>query len=186
MFWKLIRWLLPLTLIAGLIASNALTFSYAYQYYVALNSTRLDPLGLSTYASEPSEQVEADQQTAVFLGDSRAVQWPSPQHESIQFLNRGIGAQTTAQVLHRHPAHVSPLKADFVIIQVGINDLKTLRLFPNSQEQIIHQTKENITQLAALAATDGSQVILTSVIPVRDVRPRRRPFWSPRTETAVV
>ncbi len=57
------------------------------------------------------------------------------------FVNRGIGNQTTAQVLGHFHAHVAPLHPQTIILQVGINDLKTIPLFPEQAETIIHIRK---------------------------------------------
>lgn len=40
------------------------------------------------------------------------------------------GAQTSAQVVWRFAEHIAPLQPDKIILQVGINDLKTIPLFP--------------------------------------------------------
>jgi len=63
----------------------------------------------------------------VFFGDSRAYDWPAPSGlEGLEFVNRGIGNQTTAQVLGRFEAHIAPLHPQVVVLQVGINDLKLI------------------------------------------------------------
>jgi lysophospholipase L1-like esterase len=46
--------------------------------------------------------------------------------KGFSFVNRGINTQTSAQVLGRFDKHVVPLHPNIVIVQVGINDLKTI------------------------------------------------------------
>src|SRR5437870_3849107 len=100
-------WLMAL-LAAALLASlvlNAWLAVQARQYYLELNQTRLDPLGLNAYPGgsrgpgTPEPGVSPG--TVVFFGDSRAAQWPAPELAGFTFANRGIGAQTSAQALQR-------------------------------------------------------------------------------------
>ena len=62
------------------VAMNLLLFDRGRQYYLQLNATRLDPLGLSYYATEIDQQPTAipSQKRVVFFGDSRAADWVFP------------------------------------------------------------------------------------------------------------
>ena len=53
----------------------------------------------------------------VLLGPSFAV---------TRWVNRGLGGQTTSQVLHRYPIDVAPLKPAVVVLVVGVNDLRMI------------------------------------------------------------
>ncbi len=176
-------------LIASLIG-NWLIFSQAKQFYTQLSATRLDPAGLRAYPTHGQGIAESDKTRIVFFGDSRAAQWPNlntlPQFE---FINRGIGAQTSTQVRQRLKDHLLPLDADFVIIQVGINDLTSIPLFPDSKKYIIRMVKENISWIVAEVAETNSQnqtVILTTIFPTGDIPLIRQPFWSSDIEDAIV
>lgn len=173
-------------LIIGLwasLAANILLFAQGRQYYLELNATRLDPLGLNRFADQPMPS--GPQPVAVFLGDSRAASWPAPQVAGWQFINRSIGAQTTAQVLGRFEAHVLPLQPKIVILQVGINDLKTIPLFPERQAEITIDAKTNLREITERAKTLGAIVILTTIFPVGEVPLQRRLFWSGEVALAV-
>ncbi len=93
------------------VALNLLLFVAARKYYLQRNAASLDPLGLSFYpAGSDPQPPTAAQLRVVFFGDSRAYDWPAPSGlEGFEFVNRGIGNQTTAQVLSRFDAHVAPL-----------------------------------------------------------------------------
>jgi hypothetical protein len=136
---RVLRLIMPL-LVAGLLISitlNLFLYTQGREYYLQLNETRLDPLGLSYYpsVSDPKALTASRQTVVVFVGDSRAASWPPPANlEGFEFINRGIGAQTSAQTLHRFKAQVKPLQPHIVILQVGINDLKTIPLFPERKE----------------------------------------------------
>src|SRR5687768_7914035 len=112
--------------------------------------------------------------------------WPSPDgFDNMTFVNRGIGAQTSAQNWLRFAYHVTPLKPQIFILQVGVNDLKTIPLFPERQQSLIETCQENIHEMVAAANDLGATVVLTTIFPVGDVPLQRRPFWSDEVKTAV-
>ncbi|MBN2394056.1 MAG: SGNH/GDSL hydrolase family protein, partial [Anaerolineae bacterium] len=136
-------------LLLGSIALNVLLFRRGQQYYSLLNAVKLDPIGLDWYGSSDMPR-DTDQRRVVFFGDSRAYSWPAiPELKTYQFVNRGIGNETSAQALERFDAHVAPLNPDIVIIQVGVNDLKTIPLFPEQKASITANCKANIAAIVA-------------------------------------
>ena len=160
---------------------NGVLYLRGRMYYHQLNQVRLDPLGLSVYPAEavPPPQSEGAPIRVVFLGDSRAAAWPAPVRlDGFEFINRGIGAETTAQTLARYDAHVSPLYADILIVQAGINDLKTIPLFPERQEAIIQSVKMNLAEIVQRALDQDMRVVLTTIIPEGQIPLERRLFWS--------
>ena len=179
--------LLLVTILLISLALNGYLFLKARQYYLELNGTRLDPLGLSFYPSEPiTKQTEDGEITAIFFGDSRAAQWPNPTElDNYHFINRGIGSQTSVQIAARFQQHVVPLQPDLIIVQMCINDLKTIPLFPHNEQAIIQNCVANIEQVLADADQIGASVILTTVFPVGDVPLERQIVWSPKIAEAV-
>lgn len=173
-----------LLLLTVSMVSNGGLLLYARQQYQAVNAARLDPLNLGYFPAKPPEHVEGV--TAVFFGDSRAAQWPAPDGlTGIHFVNRGIGAQTSAQIAGRFEAHIRPLQPDILIVQMCINDLKAVAIFPAHQEQIIANCQNNINQVVQQATEMGTTVILTTVFPVGEFPWYRRLLWSPEIDTAV-
>jgi lysophospholipase L1-like esterase len=181
--------LIPALLSVALLASVALNlalFIQSRQYYLQLNETRLDPLGLSSYAPDSLQNVvNSGKPMVVFFGDSRAADWPPPDLARFEFINRGIGAQTSAQALQRFDYHVRPLHPQVVLVQVGINDLKTIPLFPERKEAIIASCRDNIRHIVTQSVNGGAIVILTTIFPAGDVPLERRPFWSPDVAEAI-
>jgi lysophospholipase L1-like esterase len=170
------------------VAFNALLFAQARNFYLQLNETRLDPLGLRSFSTDSGQHdVPAPTKaTVVFFGDSRAAQWPFPdQLKGFSFVNRGIPYQTTAQVLGRFDEHIAPLRPHIVVVQVGINDLKTIPLFPERKAAIIANCKANIRQMVARSVASGATVILTTIFPVGSVPLAWKPFWSSDVALAV-
>lgn len=166
---------------------NWILYSYAQQYYLQLNGTRLDPLGL-TFHSFDNQPVasNSDKTRVVFFGDSRVADWPAPSDMAeFEFINRGIGAQTSIQALQRFDYHVKPLQPQIIIVQTCINDLKTVPLFPALKKMIIANCKENIQQIVTKSADLGAIVILTTIFPISEVPLERRLFWSPEVGQAI-
>jgi lysophospholipase L1-like esterase len=174
-------------LVASLWA-NWLLYQESNGNYRDLNRVRLDPLGLRVFATEDPEAARAGGlPVVVFYGDSRAAEWTAPEGlTGYHFINRGIGAQTTTQILGRFAQDVAPLQPEVVILQAGINDLKTLPLFPDDAAWIVQNTKDNLARMVALAREAGAQqVILTTIFPSGAIPLERQLVWSPAVGEAV-
>jgi lysophospholipase L1-like esterase len=165
------------------VATNVALYKRAQQYYLQLNASHLDPLGLSAFEDTPKN---VQSPLIIFFGDSRAAQWPPPtQIKNVTFVNRGIGNQTTAQILGRFQAHVTPLHPQIIVLQAGINDLKTIPLFPDQKEAIIHKCKANLKQIVDRSLATGARVIVTTIFPLGKLPMERRPFWSDDVRIAI-
>ncbi|MEL6556283.1 MAG: GDSL-type esterase/lipase family protein [Cyanobacteria bacterium J06621_11] len=179
-----------LTLLLGLsVTLNRMLWKRATLYYKESNATRLDPIGLKAFETTDMSEDRSKEGAltrVVFVGDSRAASWPSPVMSGYEFVNRGIGSQTSTQVLQRFSAHVTPLRPDVVVIQVGINDIKTIGLFPEQASEILSDVRSNILQLINQSEAAGAVVILSSILPPGRITLARRPFWSDEIDMAVV
>ncbi len=178
--------LLAAALLASL-ALNIFLFERGRQHYLQLNQVRLDPPGLGYFPIETGrpDNTYPGKVTVVFFGDSRAAQWPSPSLDRFEFINRGVGAQTSAQAVLRFYQHVRPLHPRVIIIQIGVNDLKTIPLFPRQKAAIVANCKSNIRRLVDQSVDSGAHVILTTIFPLGQVPLERRPFWSDDVAQAV-
>jgi lysophospholipase L1-like esterase len=151
-------------------------FRQSEHYYSQLNALRLDPLELGYFQGASTSAPGAP--LVVFYGDSRAAEWPAPDVGRFEFANRGIPAQTSTQVLERFDADVRPLGPKVVLIQVGINDLKTIPLFSHDRTTIVTDCEKNIRRTVQKSTDLGATVILTTIFPVGDVPLQRRLVWS--------
>jgi len=174
-----------LVMLGSSIFFNVMLYERARKYYVELNQTRLDPLGLSAYPGNLKYGVNRYPFRVVFFGDSRAASWKAPGFSGIEFVNRGIASQTSIQVRERFPSHVQSLKPDVVVIQVGINDLKAIALFPDRKASIIADCQANIKHMVDDSKKLGATVIVTTIFPVGEVPLERRPVWSDAIAEAV-
>ncbi len=114
----------------------------------------------NTNAANPGES------RAVFMGNSITAQWKTLDAGFFRgklYINRGIGGQTTAQMLVRFRQDVIDLKPAVVVIMGGTNDLAGLGGLV-SVENIFG----NIVSMAELAKANGIKVVLCSVLPAYD------------------
>ncbi|NJR26359.1 MAG: SGNH/GDSL hydrolase family protein [Richelia sp. CSU_2_1] len=174
-----------LVVLGSSIALNMLLYSRAKRYYLEVNQTRLDPFGLNEYPANLQQVTKTDRARIVFFGDSRAASWSPPNIGEYEFINRGIGSQTSVQTIQRFAAHVTPLKPNIIIIQVGVNDLKTIALFPDRRDAIVANCKANIRQIVAESGNLGAVAIVTTIFPVGEVPIERKPFWSDKISAAI-
>ncbi|MDH6533430.1 acylhydrolase [Parabacteroides sp. 52] len=102
----------------------------------------------------------------VFMGNSITDGWwPADSMFFIKndYIDRGIGGQTTAEMLVRFRADVIQLKPQAVVILAGTNDIAQ-NIGYISQENIFG----NIVSMAELAKANNIHVILCSILPVYD------------------
>jgi len=100
----------------------------------------------------------------VFMGDSITAGWKLDQSfPGKPYINRGIGGQTTPQMVVRFRQDVIDLKPKAVVILAGINDIAG-----NTGPMTLEQTEGNIASMAELASANGIRVVLCSVLPAFD------------------
>jgi lysophospholipase L1-like esterase len=104
--------------------------------------------------------------------------WSPPKIDGYDVVNLGIGNQTTEQALLRFDADVAPLHPAAVVVQVGVNDLKALPLFPARQDEIVRGCKANIARIVEKSRALGAKVILLTIFSLGDVPIYRRAVWS--------
>ncbi|MDV3353370.1 SGNH/GDSL hydrolase family protein [Leptolyngbyaceae cyanobacterium CCMR0082] len=169
---------LGIPLVGASVALNFFLYGQLTKYYVELNQVRLDPLGLSYYKPNSNLNDKGDNKRVIIFGDSRAADWPTPQIKGYEFVNRGVGGQTSAQTSQRFDFHLGDLEPDIVVIQVGINDLKAIPLMPDERNVIIDLCRANIRQITEDAKALGATVIISTILPVGEVPLVRKPVWS--------
>jgi len=118
----------------------------------------------------------ADEKRVVFMGDSITDGWGRKYGKFFPgkpYVNRGIGGQTTPQMLLRFRADVLALEPKAVVILAGTNDIAG-----NTGPMTLEAIEDNLMSMAELAKAHGIRVVLSSVMPVCDyIRPQteRRP-----------
>lgn len=112
----------------------------------------------------------------VFMGNSITESWLSIDESFFAnkpYINRGIGGQTTPQMLIRFRQDVIDLNPAVVVILAGINDIAE-----NTGHITQEQTFGNIVSMAELAKMNNIKVVLCSVLPAFDFP------WRPGLEPA--
>ncbi len=105
----------------------------------------------------------SDEKRIVFFGDSITEQWKEivPNYFSKnKYINRGIGGQTTSQMLLRFRSDVIKLKPSIVHILAGTNDIAE-----NTGPITLEGIMGNIISMVELAEVNKIEVILASVLP---------------------
>jgi lysophospholipase L1-like esterase len=169
--------------------ANILLFGAALHYYRLLSKTKLDPLGLNSLKSNSKPIYKVDSHlTVAFLGDSRALSWPRPSTSlPLTFTNLGVSGQTTSQTLLRFRHFLANTDApDIIVIQAGINDLKTIPLFPAQRDDIVSNCKQNLANLVSLGVNSGAHVVISTIFPVGNTPPIRAPLWPSEVDQAIV
>jgi lysophospholipase L1-like esterase len=102
----------------------------------------------------------------VFIGNSITEGWVGAHPEFFTdngFLGRGIGGQTSPQLLLRFRQDVINLHPQAVVINIGTNDIAQ-----NTGEYSPQLTLDCIHSMAELAHANGIKVILSSVTPAKE------------------
>jgi lysophospholipase L1-like esterase len=127
-----------------------------------------DWAGLTRYGSENTEipPPAPEEERVVFLGDEITELWGRRNTKFFPgkpYWNRGIGGQTTPQMLVRFRQDVISLRPKVVVILAGANDLAGFS-GPATQAMIA----ENFMSMTELAKMNGIRVVLASITPVCD------------------
>jgi lysophospholipase L1-like esterase len=117
-----------------------------------------------------------DTNRVVFMGNSITQGWShfnASFFKNNPFINRGIGGQTSPQMLVRFRTDVVNLNPKAVVIMAGTNDIAG-----NTGLISIENTAENIFSMAEIAIANNIAVYICSTLPAIDF------LWSPGLEPA--
>ena len=113
----------------------------------------------------------------VFFGDSITDIWPIAKYfPGKPYVNRGIGGQTTPQMLVRFRDDVINLKPAAVVILAGTNDIAG-----NTGAMTLEEIEGNFASLAELARANDIHVVLSSILPIHNYTPRSELFFAQRS-----
>ncbi len=105
-----------------------------------------------------------DEKRVVFLGDSIFHFWDDPKFGGFfsgkPYINRGISAQTTSQMLLRLRADVIALKPKVLVVLAGTHDIAG-----NTGPMTQAETEDTISSIAELAQLHAIKVIIASLLP---------------------
>jgi|TARA_B110000914_G_scaffold7445_1_gene6240 lysophospholipase L1-like esterase len=101
----------------------------------------------------------------VFIGDSITEEWGHLYPEFFsnnRYINRGIGGQTTPQILIRFKPDAIDLKPDVINIFAGTNDIAG-----NTGLSTVNMITNNIFTMAEVAMMRNIKVIISSILPAK-------------------
>lgn len=118
----------------------------------------------------------SDPNRVVFIGNSITENWQIFDEKFFidnSFVNRGIGGQTSPQMLLRFKSDVVNLKPKSVVIMAGTNDIAR-----NTGPITLVNTAENIISMSEIAIANNITVYICSTLPAIDF------LWSPKMKPA--
>jgi len=117
-----------------------------------------------------------DENRVVFFGDSITDIWKlDDSFPGKHYVNRGIGGQTTSQMLVRFRQDVIDLQPKAVVVLAGTNDIAG-----NSGPITNEDIEANLASMAELARAHGIRMIFSSILPVNNYTPEAQEFFASR------
>jgi lysophospholipase L1-like esterase len=118
----------------------------------------------------------------IFFGDSITDIWKLDESfPGKHYINRGIGGQTTPQMLVRFRADVIDLHPAAVVILAGTNDIAG-----NTGPETLDQIEGDYASLAELARANGIRVVFSSVMPINHDSSRALLFFLQRSPEKIL
>jgi lysophospholipase L1-like esterase len=118
----------------------------------------------------------------VFYGDSITDLWKLEESfPGKPYVNRGIGGQTTPQMLVRFRQDVIDLQPKVVMILAGTNDIAG-----NTGRMRDEDIEGNLSSMVELARAHGIRVVLCSVMPVHNYTENGKDFFAQRPQSRIL
>lgn len=118
----------------------------------------------------------------VFFGDSITDIWHLDEYfPGKPYVNRGIGGQTTPQMLVRFRQDVINLQPKVVIILAGTNDIAG-----NTGPMALGDIEADFASLADLARANNIKVIYSSILPVHNYTEKSKDFFAQRSPEKIL
>jgi len=118
----------------------------------------------------------------VFFGDSITDIWHLDEYfPGKPYINRGIGGQTTPQMLVRFRQDVIDLQPKVVVILAGTNDIAG-----NTGPMRLEDIEANYASMEELARVHQIRVVFSSVLPVHNYTPRSQDFFAQRSPEKIL
>jgi len=118
----------------------------------------------------------------VFFGDSITELWHLDEYfPGKPYINRGIGGQTTPQMLIRFRQDVIELHPRVVVILAGTNDIAG-----NTGPMRLEDIEANYASMADLAHASQLHIVFSSVLPVHNYTPQAQMFFAQRSPEKIL
>ena len=142
--------------------------AWAWGCFMPWASRAQDWPNLEKYSQANAALAEpaAGEDRVVFMGNSITEGWTGANPDFFldrSFINRGIGGQTSPQMLLRFRQDVLDLRPKAVFILAGTNDIAG-----NTGPMTLEQIRDNILSMVQLAQANGIVPVVCSVLPAHD------------------
>jgi lysophospholipase L1-like esterase len=118
----------------------------------------------------------------VFFGDSITDIWHLDEYfPGKPYINRGIGGQTTPQMLVRFRQDVIDLHPKVVVVLAGTNDIAG-----NTGPMRLEDIEDDYASLAELAQIHDIRIVLSSVLPIHNYTDRSKDFFAQRSPEKIL
>ena len=155
------------------------------QYRASRVAVYLDDFGqLARYreANATLKAPAAGENRVVFFGDSITDIWKLEEYfPGKPYLNRGIGGQTTPQMLVRFRQDVIDLQPKVVVILAGTNDIAG-----NTGPMSLEDIEKNYSSMAELARVHNIHLVFSSILPVHNYTPKSQEFFAQRSPEKIL
>jgi lysophospholipase L1-like esterase len=126
--------------------------------------------------------LSVNEDRVVFMGDSITDIWDLATYfPGKPYVNRGIGGQTTPQMLIRYRPDVIALQPKVVLIMAGTNDIAG-----NTGPMSVAEIEANYATMAELARAHNIRVVFSSVTPVNGYTERSKLFFPLRSPQQIL
>jgi lysophospholipase L1-like esterase len=124
----------------------------------------------------------ANENRVIFFGDSITDIWKLEEYfPGKAYINRGIGGQTTPQMLVRFRQDVIDLQPKVVVILAGTNDIAG-----NTGPMRLKDIEANYSSMAELARAHGIHVVFSSILPVHNYTPKSQDLFAQRSPEKIL
>ena len=174
-------------LIAGLVIAGITSYILIKKYYLAYNLLKLDPL--EEKSSEIINSTYSESNDGIWLtGDLRIARWDPELFPSfgLRVSNFGIEGQTTSQVLLRFKNQLVKATPRWVLLEVGVNDLKIIGIDRDQADVIKETCFSNIISVAKLCKEHNINIIVINIFPTGEIEFLRRFIWNASVDMAIV
>jgi acyl-CoA thioesterase I len=123
-----------------------------------------------------------DETRVVFFGDSITDMWKIDEYfPGKPYINRGIGGQTTPQMLVRFRQDVIDLQPKAIVMLAGTNDIAG-----NTGPMSLEDIEANYSTMAELARVHNIRVIFSSVLPVHNYTRQAQELFAQRSPEKIL
>jgi len=124
----------------------------------------------------------ASENRVVFFGDSITDIWKLADYfPGKPYVNRGIGGQTTPQMLVRFRQDVIDLHPKVVVILAGTNDIAG-----NTGKMRSEDIEADLASMAELARAHDIRLVFASILPVHNYTEKSKDFFAQRPQARIL